>query len=106
MGTHPIFESDFDCLTAFVRGQYAPIPTDFPDTTTGDSSDISCWHCDAVNMTECDMIGAMKPCLGENQVCMIEVRKQEAELERKVEESPVPARSMVEKSSFCLSPVL
>jgi len=70
----------FFLLSVFVRGQYAP--TDFPDTTTGDSSDISCWHCDAVNMTECDNIGAMKPCLGENQVCMIEVRKREGELEQ------------------------
>ena len=70
----------FVSLLVFVRGQYAP--TDFPDTTTGDSSAISCWHCDAVNMTECDNIGAMKPCLGENQVCMIEVRKREGELEQ------------------------
>ena len=72
----------FVSLLVFVRGQYAP--TNFPDTTTGDSSgsDIACWHCDAVNMTECDNIGAMKPCLGENQVCMIEVRKREGELEQ------------------------
>ena len=67
-------------VVSFVQGQYAP--TNFPDTTTAEAPEISCWHCDAVNMTECDSIGAMKPCLGENQVCMIEVRKREGELEQ------------------------
>ena len=71
----------FSLVVVFVQGQYAPTAS-VPQTTTGEFQEVSCWHCDAANMTECDMIGEMKPCLGENDVCMIEVRKREGELEQ------------------------
>ncbi|CAG5113777.1 Oidioi.mRNA.OKI2018_I69.chr2.g7867.t1.cds [Oikopleura dioica] len=71
----------FSLVVVIIQGQYAPTAS-VPDTTTGEFREVSCWHCDAVNMTQCDMIGEMKPCLGENDVCMIEVRKREGELEQ------------------------
>lgn len=36
---------------------------------------LNCFHCDAKNITHCDEIGMMKPCLDNEQTCMIELRK-------------------------------
>ena len=42
---------------------------------------LSCWHCDAANMTECESFGKQKNCLDNAQSCMIEVRKRNGNLE-------------------------
>ena len=43
--------------------------------------DLSCFHCDAKNMTHCLDIGESKPCAKNAQTCMIEVRKRNGILE-------------------------
>ena len=42
---------------------------------------ISCWHCDAKNMTHCMDIGEEKPCPENAQSCMVEARKRDGQLE-------------------------
>jgi hypothetical protein len=53
---------------------YAPT-TAVPETV------LSCWHCDAANITECESVGKQKDCLDNAQSCMIEVRKRDGNLE-------------------------
>ena len=43
---------------------------------------LSCFHCDAANMTHCEAIGEMKPCMDNAQSCMIEVRKRNGYMEQ------------------------
>ena len=35
------------------------------------ATDLSCFHCDARNLTECIEIGETKPCLDSQQSCMV-----------------------------------
>jgi len=70
-------------LAAFltVKAQYNPTtnPTTVP--TTVPFNGLSCFHCDAANMTHCEEIGEVKPCQDNAQSCMIELRKREGEVE-------------------------
>merc|ERR1711990_1242692 len=60
--------------------QYNPNPVDpGPDPVIPDG--ISCFHCDAANMTHCMDIGEMKACPENAQSCMVEARKRGGELE-------------------------
>merc|ERR1712037_943195 len=59
---------------------YAP-PTTEETTTIVPNTGLSCFHCDAANMTECQEIGEQKACADNAQVCMIEVRKRNGVLE-------------------------
>ena len=42
---------------------------------------VSCWHCDAANMTHCMDIGMQKDCPENAQSCMVEARKRGGQLE-------------------------
>ena len=43
---------------------------------------VSCFHCDAANMTHCEQIGEEKPCLADvPMACMVEVRKRKGKIE-------------------------
>jgi len=42
---------------------------------------VSCWHCDAANMTHCMEIGMQKNCPENAQSCMVEARKRGGQLE-------------------------
>ena len=39
-------------------------------------TDLSCFHCDARNLTECLEIGESKPCLDSQQSCMVSIMLQ------------------------------
>ena len=54
-------------------------PVDPVDPVVPDG--ISCWHCDAANMTHCMDIGMEKPCPENAQSCMVEARKRGGQLE-------------------------
>jgi len=60
---------------------YAPPGSTEETTTIVPNSGLSCFHCDAANMTECAAIGEQKACADNAQVCMIEVRKRNGVLE-------------------------
>ena len=60
--------------------QYNPVdPVDPVDPVV--PGGISCWHCDAANMTHCMDIGMEKPCPENAQSCMVEARKRGGQLE-------------------------
>lgn len=66
-----------------INGQYNPtidVPT--TEATTMPMTGLSCFHCDAMNMTHCEDIGATKPCPENAQSCMIEIRKREGQIEQ------------------------
>ena len=72
----------FTTLAVAALAQYAPDPATTEETTTiVPNTGLSCWHCDAKNMTECESIGEQKECADNAQVCMVEVRKRNGVLE-------------------------
>ena len=53
-----------------------------PDTEIPIIAAVSCFHCDAANMTHCEQIGEEKPCLADvPMACMVEVRKRKGKIE-------------------------
>merc|ERR1711970_716577 len=50
-------------------------------STSAADTGVSCFHCDAKNMTHCRDIGEMKMCPENSLSCMVEVRKRDGDLE-------------------------
>ena len=72
----------FKFCAIVIVGSLAQFGYNPDDPTTAPATGLSCFHCDAANMTHCEAIGEMKPCMDNAQSCMIEVRKRNGYMEQ------------------------
>ena len=67
---------------------------------------VSCWHCDAANMTHCMEIGMQKNCPENAQSCMVEARKRGGQLESVSPTNVYMSQLICYDSSYAKPPVI